>query len=433
MTTVYKGGSGSILHGDNLDVMASIANSSVDSCISDFPYDLSFMGRKWDKTDNFYDWCKRRADKLYEVIKPGGYAAIFGHPKTNHRMKCAFEDAGFRIVEEIDWIYLSGMPKNQDIGKLFDKAAGAEREVIGEKGFHSFAVSRADKNHGVLGMDNRSFEEANALTAPTTDMAKKWDGWKTAGLKPAHEPITIFQRPLEGTYIANIEKHGCGAMNIDACRVPISQGDIDMLNAKASKNPTNKYSNRGDKIYGHYAEDRACPANQSGRFPSNVILDEHIAEILDEQTGESKSTGGTGKASRKNRARKIYGAFQDKANEDYFNPSLGGYGDSGGGSRLFTIIKYVPKAPPSEKKLPNGERNTHVTIKPVALIKWLIKLLTPVDGMTIDITAGSCTHGVACEMLNKDEGYNLFWINIEIMNEAAEPYCAIGKARVEAI
>ena len=94
---------------------------------------------------------------------------------------------------------------------------------------------------------------------------------------------------------------------------------------------------------------------------------------------------------------------------------------------------HFPKAPPSEKKLPNGERNTHVTIKPVALIKWLIKLLTPVDGMTIDITAGSCTHGVACEMLNKDEGYNLSWINIEIMNEAAEPYCAIGKARVEAI
>lgn len=390
MKVIYESANGQIIHGDNIEVMKTIKENSVDSCISDFPYDLSFMGRKWDTTGNFYEWCKARAVELYRIMKPGGYVCIFGHPKTNHRMKCAFEDCGFKIVEEIDWVYLSGFPKNQDIGKLFDKANDKE-------------------------------------------FAEKYKNFKTAGLKPAHEPITIFQKPLDGTYIENIRKYGCGGMNIDACRVPISQEDIDMLNAKASKNPTTNYSDKEDRIYGKFAEDKAVPANPDGRFPPNVIIDEYIAKEFDKQTGTSKSTGGTGRASRIGRARHIYGAFNDQINEDYFNPSLGGYGDVGGGSRLFTIIKYCPKVSPKERKLPNGERNPHVTLKPVELIKWLIKLVTPKDGTTIDITAGSCTHAVAVEELNKEEGYNLKYINIELMNTEKEPYCDVGKMRVENI
>ena len=199
MDVVYSNNSGSIIHGDNIEVLSTMDKNSVDSCISDFPYAIEFMGKNWDsakhwnqgtgkhsefagtgytgkkrplfyantKEDsmNFYNWCYDRAEQLIRILKPGGYAAIFGHPRTNHRMKCAFEDAGFRIVEEIEWCYLTGMPKNQDIGKLFDKASNSE-------------------------------------------MAKLYDGWKTAGLKPAHEPITIFQKPLDGTYIENIEKYG---------------------------------------------------------------------------------------------------------------------------------------------------------------------------------------------------------------------------------
>jgi len=391
------------------------------------------MGKKWDKTGNFYEWNKARAEKLYRVIKHGGYVAIFGHPKTNHRMKCAFEDVGFKIVEEVNWVYLTGFPKNQDIGKMFDKAAGAEREVIGE---NPYASRRPNPMHGTTLMMNKSGWDCTkdlTITAPSTELAKKWNGWKTAGLKPAHEPITIFQKPLDGTYIQNIEKYGCGGMNIDACRVPISKEDIDMLNAKASKNPTTNYSDKEDRIYGKYAEDKAMPPNELGRFPSNMILDEYVAEILDDQTGISKSNGGAGKASRINRARHIYGAYNDKVNEDYCNPSLGGYGDVGGGSKNFTVIKYQPKASPSERKLPNGERNPHVTLKPVELIKWLIKLLTPLNGSTIDITAGSCTHAVACEELNKYDGYDLKYIDIELLNTDEEPYCNVGKMRVEVI
>lgn len=334
----------------------------------------------------FYYWCLDRAELIFNVIKSGGYVAIFGHPKTNHRMKCAFEDAGFKIVEEIDWVYLTGMPKNQDIGKLFEK-----------------------KNN--------------------SDLAILYDGWKTAGLKPAHEPITIFQKPLEGTYIQNIDKYGCGGMNIDACRVPISQVDIDTINAKASKNDNQNYSKKDDAIFGEYEKCYAKPANTEGRFPANIIIDEYIAQEFDLQTGISKSSGGSGDKSKGALGKNLYGEYK---NEEHA-ANAGGLGDVGGGSRIFTVIKYNSKVSPSERKLPNGERNPHVTLKPVELIKWLIKLLTPIDGKTIDITAGSCTHAVACEELNKNNGYNLNWINVELTNTDEEPYCNVGKQRVEAV
>ena len=236
-----------------------------------------------------------------------------------------------------------------------------------------------------------------------------------------------------GSYLENIEKYGCGAMNIGACRVPISKEDIDMLNAKSSKNPTTNYSDREDKIYSSFAKDLAVPANTNGRFPSNIVIDDFIASIIDEQTGITKSTGGSGSASTVGRARHIYGAYNQETNDNYHNDSLGGYGDIGGGSRIFPIFKYNAKVSPSERLLPNGKRNPHVTLKPVELIKWLIKLLTPVDGVTIDITAGSCTHAVACEELNINDGYALTYTDIELCNDEENPYCEVGKQRVEAI
>jgi site-specific DNA-methyltransferase (adenine-specific) len=397
----------------------------VDSCISDFPYGLSFMGKKWDNTGNFYEWNKARAEKLLRVIKHGGYVAIFGHPKTNHRMKCAFEDVGFRIVEEIDWVYLTGMPKNQDIGKLFDKAEGVERKVVGIDE-SKLRPNRKSENEGADRVLAGGFKSDNGatITEPSTELAKKWNGWKTAGLKPAHEPITVFQKPLEGTYIQNIEKYGCGAMNIDACRIPISKSDIDMLNKKASKKPTTNYSDREDKVYGSYAEDKAMPANELGRFPCNMIVDEYVAEMFDEQTGNRKGGSSNGDA-------KVN--VSGNGVTPLRRGTLISRDDEGGGSRMLNVIKYNAKVSPSERKLPNGERNPHVTLKPVELIKWLIKLLTPLDGTTIDITAGSCTHAVACEQLNKSEGYNLKYIDVEWMNTKDEPYCNVGKIRVKTI
>lgn len=389
----YESDSGVIIHSDNLVAMKQLTDNSIDSCISDFPYAIEFMGKSWDSSKNFYDWCKQRSDGLIRIMKPGSYTAIFGSPKTNHRMKSAFEDSGFNIVDEIDWLYCSGMPSNQDIGKMYDR-----------------------KND-----------------VSCSEFSEKWNDWKTAGLKPAHETITLFQKPLEGTYIENIEKYGVGGMNIGACRVPISKEDIDMLNAKASKNPTTNYSDKEDKVYGKYAADMAMPANLGGRFPPNIVLSDNITDEVDKQTGFSKSTGGSGTASTIGRARHIYGAYNQETNENYKNDSLGGYGDSGGGSRLFPVFKYCPKVSPSERLLPDGKRNPHVTLKPVELIKWLIKLLTPKTGTTIDITAGSCTHAVAVEQLNMNDGYNLRYIDVELCNDDENPYCEVGKQRVESM
>lgn len=433
MELIFKTEKGRLIHGDNIKIMNKIKENSIDSCISDFPYDLSFMGKKWDTTGNFYDWCQQRAIELHRIIKPGGYVCIFGHPKTNHRMKSAFEDIGFNIVEEIDWVYGTGFPKNQDIGKLFDKKAGKdkERKVIGKNDSKGIRSSKGlkGKDSNLVGDDYKC--DGYDITTPATEQAKQWNGWKTAGLKPAHEPITVFQKPLEGTYINNIDTYGCGAMNIDACRIPTSQEDKDMMDAKSSKNPTTNYSDRDDKIYGKYAEDKASPANEIGRFPANVIFDTYMGEELDIQSGISKSTGGKGEKSKGALGNSVYGKYENKE----LSTNAGGLGDSGGASRYFLKIEeedfvpflYCAKSTKKEK----GEGNSHVTVKPKTLIKWLIKLVTPLDGMTIDITAGSGTHGLACEELNKEEGYNLKWIDVELLNTEKEPYCEIAMNRIK--
>lgn len=389
MEIIFENEYGKIIHGDNLDVLETFEDNSVDTCISDFPYDLSFMGNDWDNTGNFYGWCIERAERLIRILKSGGYAAIFGYPTTNHRMKCAFEDAGFKIVEEIDWIYGTGMPKSQSIKGLADKVG-------------------------------------------LSDLSEKFDGYNTNGLKPAHEPITIFQKPLDGTYIQNLEKWNVGAMNIEACRVPFnSTADKEERAAKCNFTSASDGS-RGyatsDTLYGSGItplEQSRQLQNVSGRFPPNVIIDELSAEEIDAQSGFSRSVRsyrGVGYS-----PSNVYGSG------DQSFDTIRGYDDVGGASRYFPIIQYIGKASGQERTLPNGDRNPHVTIKPVELIKWLIKLLTPKGGYTIDITAGSCTHAVACEELNRDLNYGLRYCDIELMNTDKDPYCNVGKMRVEEV
>lgn len=431
MELIYKTEKGKLIQGDNIEVMAKLKDSSVHSCISDFPYDLSFMGKKWDTTGNFYEWCKERAIPLFRIIKPGGYVCIFGHPKTNHRMKSAFEDVGFNIVEEIDWVYGTGFPKNQDVSKLFDKKAGVDkdRKVIGKSDSKGIRSSKGlkDGDSNLVGDDYEC--KGYDITEPLTEQAKTWNGWKTAGLKPAHEPITVFQKPLEGTYINNINTYGVGGMNIDACRVPTSQADKDTINAKSSKKPTTNYSDKDDKIYGAYAEDKSMPANEIGRFPANMIFDSSMGEELDNQSGERACGSGNGNAK--------VGENSNGVVTPLRRGTLTPRNDTGGASRFFLNIDaddFVPFlycAKPTKKE--KGEGNTHVTVKPKALIKWLIKLVTPVGGRTIDITAGSGTHGVACEELNRDEDYNLKWVDLEMMNTEKDPYCEIAMNRIKAV
>jgi len=252
---------------------------------------------------------------------------------------------------------------------------------------------------------------------------KSFLGFKTAGLKPAHEPITIFQKPMEKNYCYNIEKYNCGAMNIDACRIPLQEtGEDPRLGGKGTWSTVKAAEN----IYeGGYAGERVS-SSELGRFPANVIIDSFMGEELDSQSGINTNTR---HMSYKRSGGEFINGIPSQEEKAWWTQ------ETGGASRYFLNIEseeFVPflyRAKPTKKE--KGEGNTHVTVKPKTLIKWLIKLVTPLDGKTIDITAGSGTHGLACEELNKDEGYNLRWIDIELLNTEKEPYCEIAMNRIK--
>ena len=192
-------------HGDCLEVLRSMPDCSVDSIVTDPPYGLSFMGKKWDYDVPSVDvWVE-----CLRVLKPGGHLLAFAGTRTQHRMAVRIEDAGFEIRDMIAWVYGSGFPKSLDVSKAIDKRAGAEREVVGEtrKGAQINSTGR----YGAWG-------DGITPTAPSTDAAKQWQGWGTA-LKPALEPITVARKPLVGTVAENVLQHGTGAINVDGGRV----------------------------------------------------------------------------------------------------------------------------------------------------------------------------------------------------------------------
>ena len=198
-----------LLHGDCLEQMKTLPDNSVDAIVTDPPYGISFMAKKWD-----YDVPKVDVwQEAMRVLKPGGHALIACGTRTQHRMVVNIEDAGFEIRDVVSWIYGSGFPKSLNIGKAIDKAAGAEREVTG---------SRVADNitGGNMHASNRGERHVIELKdAPATEAAKQWDGWGTA-LKPACEFFTLARKPLsEKTVAANVLKWGTGGINIDGCRV----------------------------------------------------------------------------------------------------------------------------------------------------------------------------------------------------------------------
>ena len=196
--------------GDCLDVLRAMPEMSVDAIVTDPPYGLSFMGKKWDyDVPNVEIW-----RQCLRVLKPGGHLLSFAGTRTQHRMAVNIEDAGFEIREMIAWVYGSGMPKSLNVSKAIDKMAGAEREVVGQE-------TRYNEPSGIVnagrGLEARSLIKRN-ITAPATDAVKRWDGWGTA-LKPALEPITVARRPIIGTVAENVLKYGTGGINVDGCRV----------------------------------------------------------------------------------------------------------------------------------------------------------------------------------------------------------------------
>jgi DNA modification methylase len=245
-----------LLLGDCLDRLRELPDCSVDACVTDPPYGLSFMGKAWDYDVPQVDVWR----EVLRVLKPGGHLLAFAGTRTQHRMAVAIEDAGFEIRDMIAWVYGSGFPKSMDVSKAIDKAAGAEREVVG--GSKNWGASKADDGKNAYG----DFAGGWDITAPATPAAQQWSGWGTA-LKPALEPITVARKPFKGTVAANVLEHGTGAINVDGCRVAHAELCRMMQPSQANiDNPSDKCRQAGRR-------EAVLELKPEGRWPANLIHD----------------------------------------------------------------------------------------------------------------------------------------------------------------
>lgn len=422
--------------GDCIEVMAAMPADSVDAVVCDPPYGLEFMGKGWDapwrdgdvvadpasvggfqdgnggnpysrsrirygRGDGFQQWCETWAREALRVLKPGGHLLAFGGTRTFHRLTCGIEDAGFEIRDCLSWLYGSGFPKSLDVSKAIDKAAGAKRPVVGERKLTGTArivggIRGALNGTGAERYDEAEMRDSLELTAPATDAAREWQGWGTA-LKPAWEPCVVARKPLAGTVAENVQAHGTGALNIDGCRIGTT----------VETWPTSRSFASG--ISSGYTDGVRRGPTQStgtappGRWPANVTLDERAAAMLDAQSGERTS---------RPFAASTTGASEDRQNVSFaeLDYSGRGYEDTGGASRFF----YTSKASRADRNT-SGATNTHPTVKPTDLMRWLVRLVTPPGGVVLDPFAGSGSTLVAA----RAEGFRAIGI------EREEEYAAI--------
>lgn len=375
-----------VMFGSCLDRMRELPDASVDAVVTDPPYELGFMGKSWDSSGIAFDtdvWLE-----CLRVLKPGGHLLAFGGSRTWHRIAVAVEDAGFQIRDSVAWLYGSGFPKSLDVSKAIDKAAGIWRGRAGE-----------------ITSDNSSMTGGNYERTdkgePATDDPVKWQGWGTA-LKPAFEPVIVARKPLVGTVAANVLEFGTGGLNIDGTR--IATMDSFGGGAKGSSGFAIGYESEG-----------WTPGNDKGRWPSNVMLDEFTAGLVDEQSGVSKSSRNVVTSNPGD----IYGAGKGLPSHtgEY------GFNDSGGASRFFYIAKASKRdrnegldglddKTASERVervegsagmdssragagRTSGAKNFHPTVKPTDLMRQLVRLVTPPGGVVLDPFTGSGSTGKA--------------------------------------
>lgn len=443
-----------VLVGDCVEVMAAMEVASADAICTDPPYALGFMSKAWDsfgssredgsrggvgdkgilpgygrggtsedrfayrqrEARTFQAWCETWAAEALRVLKPGGHLLAFGGTRTSHRLVCAIEDAGFEIRDTIAWMYGSGFPKSLDVSKAIDASAGHLRGQRGEVISGNGAMSGPNYERTVKG-------------DPVTATAAAWQGWGTA-LKPAYEPIIVARKPLDGTVAANVLEHGTGALNVDGCRI-----GTDAQHKAKCESVVGLDSNRNGVAYGEWTGERESSWTPAGRWPANVVLDEEAARLLDEQTGTLHSQDPVTRRS---------ASVTTGVTGFTTNPWSVQYADSGGASRFF----YVAKASSAERNagldgldaqrvhrystrgagtLPQQtpavgtvERNIHPTVKPIALMRWLVRLVTPPGGTVLDPFAGSGTTGIAAAL----EGFEFVGI------EREPEYAAIADARI---
>ena len=340
-----------LMLGNCLDKLKELEDNSVDSVVTDPPYGLSFMGKKWDydvPAVNIWEEC-------FRVLKPGGHLLAFAGTRTQHRMAVNIEDAGFEIRDMIAWVYGSGFPKSHNISKAIDKVGSPE--------------------------------------------AQQWDGWGTA-LKPALEPITVARKPVAEKSIAeNVLKYGTGAINIDASRVETNpEVDDPRLGGNGSWSTDNMAKN----AYGDY-EGGQHSSHSSGRFPANLIHDgsDEVVELA----GDSARFFYCAKASKKDRDEGL-----DHMEEQQFVQWQTGNGASGKPSSM------------SEGR-DTKRKNTHPTVKPTDLMKYLVRMVTPKGGVVLDPFMGSGSTGKAAKL----EGFDFIGIEMD------EEYFLLAKSRIDGI
>lgn len=407
-----------IHHGDLFDVLPTLTEASIDSCVTDPPYGIGFMGKEWDTfapgnvtkewdlrqraefkdgvmsanikgrkrtpaaspsqidynrtlagQRGFQEWTERWAREVFRVLKPGAHLVVCGAPRSHHRMMCGLEDAGFEIRDCLAWLFGQGFPKSRNLG----------------------------------------------------------NGWGTA-LKPGHEPIALARKPFKGSITANHHQHHVGGLNVNACRI---EGEAFTTNHGHAESAGYRLHNRAVKEF---------ESHELGRWPANVLLDAQAAEHLDAQSGELVS-GGTPEERHAPKFGGIYGAFAGASLEDGIGASVGG------ASRFFYVAKpsreerdlgcfdLEPRQRDESRKEgnPGGDNprnrglqrrgNFHPTVKPLALMRWLVRLVTPQGGLVLDPFGGSGTTAMACAA----EGLDF------VLIEREAEYVPIIEARVRAI
>jgi DNA modification methylase len=383
-----------VMVGSCLDRLKELPDASVDAVVTDPPYELGFMGKSWDSSGIAFNtdvWLE-----CLRVLKPGGHLLAFGGSRTWHRIAVAVEDAGFQIRDSVAWLYGSGFPKSLDVSKAIDKASGFQGEVVGTE----FVDVGMQGGHMHTGRE-RSIVERSIVERSI--VAQKWQGWGTA-LKPAFEPVIVARKPLGGrTVAANVLEFGTGALNIDGTRIG------------ASDAPEGR-SRHGGGVVGNgtsFEMPDSVSSMPAGRWPSNVVLDEFTAGLVDEQSGVSG--GGkrqVGASPRTNIGHKLSETSADRSE------ALVNYGDSGGASRFFYVAKASKRdrnegldalgeqpagalnMRTDEHSVANGmdtkpAKNFHPTVKPTDLIRQLVRLVTPPGGVVLDPFTGSGSTGKA--------------------------------------
>jgi DNA modification methylase len=384
-----------IINGNNIEELKKFDDNYFDSIVTDPPYEIGFMGKSWDASgiaNNPEMW-----SECLRVLKPGGYLLSFSATRTYHRMAVAIEDAGFEIRDMIEWVYGSGFPKSLNIGKAVDKLQGNERTPAGRyTDPNGVEYKQTGHRKNFTAGNSDSVENCSDDRFLLTKGTSEFEGKGTA-LKPAHEPICMARKPLaEKTVAENCLKWGTGGINIDASRVGTEE------NTSRTNGKTAIWADKG-------MNSEQGGGHSQGRFPANLIHDnsEEVRECFPE------SSKGWGKATNSETSgdKSMFGIGGVNANRY----------DMGGESsaRFFKSIIYQAKASKSER----GTANSHPTVKPVALMEYLIKMVTPTNGIVLDPFMGSGTTGVAC-VLNDFE-----FVGIDLDKD----YCEIARARIEGV